>query len=95
MTSRVVSAALVLFPRDSCKTFAIVVRSTTLRSVVSLRGGLAPDCKAQMVRVDERAFAQNRGPLEDIAKLSNVPRPLILEKRLSCLARQTSGWPAE
>ena len=48
-----------------------------------------------MGRVDERAFAQNRGPLQDVAKLSNVPRPVILEKGLSCLARQTSRWPAE
>ena len=48
-----------------------------------------------MVRVDERAFTENRGPLQDVAKLSNVSRPVILEKRLSCLPRQTSGWPAE
>ena len=88
-------AAFVLFPRQSCRTFAIVVRSTTLRSVVSLRSDLAPDCRRQMVRVDERAFTENRGPLQHIAKLSNVARPVVLEKRLSCLARQTSGWPAE
>ena len=48
-----------------------------------------------MIRVDERAFTENRGPLQDVAKLSNVSRPVILEERLSCLARQTSGWPAE
>ena len=48
-----------------------------------------------MVRVDERAFTENRGPFQDIAKLSNVSRPLILEQCMSCIARQTSGWPAE
>src|SRR4029450_8602684 len=48
-----------------------------------------------MVRVDERAFTENRGPLQDVAKLSNVPGPVVLEKRLSCLARQTSGGPPE
>src|SRR4030095_4752468 len=48
-----------------------------------------------MRRVDERAFAQNRRPLQDVAKLSNIPRPVILEKGLSRIARQTSRWPAE
>ena len=48
-----------------------------------------------MIRVDERAFTENRGPLQDVAKLSNVSWPVISEKGLSCLARQTGGWPAE
>src|ERR1700752_586572 len=48
-----------------------------------------------MGRVDDCAFAQNRGPLQDVAKLSNIPRPVVLEKGLSCIARQTSRWPAE
>ena len=48
-----------------------------------------------MIRVDERAFAENRCPLQDIAELSDVSRPLILKERLSCLTRQTGGWPAE
>src|SRR5678815_5233155 len=48
-----------------------------------------------MSRVDGRAFAQNRRPLQDIAELSNVSRPVIFEKDLSCIARQTGGWPAE
>ena len=48
-----------------------------------------------MTRVDEGAFTENRGPLQDVAQLSNVSRPVILEERLSCLARQTSRWPAE
>src|SRR4030095_300988 len=48
-----------------------------------------------MCRIDEPAFAQNRRPLQDIAKLSNVPGPVILEKGLLCIARQTSRWPAE
>ena len=37
-------AAFVLFPRQSCKTFVIVVRSSALRSVVSLRDDLAAGC---------------------------------------------------
>ena len=48
-----------------------------------------------MSRVDERAFAENRGALQHIAKLSNVARPLILEKGASCLSCQTSRWPVE
>ena len=48
-----------------------------------------------MARVDERAFAENRSPLQDVAKLANVSRPLILERGLSCVARQTSRRPAE
>src|SRR4029453_324454 len=51
--------------------------------------------QVQMVGVNERAFAQDRGPLQDIAYVSNVSGPLILEKGVSCMARQTSGWPAE
>jgi len=31
-----------------------------------------------MIRVDQRAFIENRGPLQDIAKLSNVSRPVII-----------------
>ena len=37
-------AAFVLFPRHSCRTLAIVVRSSALRSVVSLRDDLAAGC---------------------------------------------------
>src|SRR4029453_19202739 len=48
-----------------------------------------------MSRVDDRAFAQNRRPLQDVAKLANVAGPVILEKGLSCIPRQTRGWPAE
>ena len=48
-----------------------------------------------MVGVDERAFAENRRALQDVAKLSNVSRPLILEKGLSCVTRQSSRRPAE
>jgi len=48
-----------------------------------------------MRRVDERAFAQNRRPLQDVAKLSNIAGPVILEKGLSCVTRQTSRWPTE
>ena len=40
-------AALVLLLRHSCKTFVIVVRSTTPRSVVSLRGDVARDSRVK------------------------------------------------
>src|SRR5687768_4474733 len=48
-----------------------------------------------MVCLDKRAFAENRRALQDVPNLSNVPWPLISEKGLSCLARQTSGRPPE
>ena len=48
-----------------------------------------------MVGADGRPFAENRRPFQDVAKLSDISRPFVLEERLSCLARQTSGWPAE
>ena len=53
-------AAIVLFPRDSCKTFAIVVRSRALRSVVSLRSTLATDCSVKWVASMGAAFAERR-----------------------------------
>ena len=59
----------------------IVVRSTTLRSVVSSRNRPDAGLQPQMARVDERAVADNRGPLQDIAQLSDVAGPVILEKR--------------
>ena len=37
-------------PRHSCRTLAIVVRSRALRSVVSLREGLAAGLQGQMLR---------------------------------------------
>ena len=49
----------------------------------------------QVAGVDGRPFAENRGPFEHIAKLSYVPWPFVLEERLSCLARQTSGRATE
>src|SRR4029450_11048223 len=49
----------------------------------------------QMSGVDERAFTQNRCPLQHVAELSHVSRPVILEKGLSCLARETSRGPAD
>ena len=60
-------AAFVLFPRHSCRTFAIVVRSTTLRSVVSLRSDLAPDCRA-------RWLASMSAPSQRIAARSRTLR---------------------
>src|SRR4029453_11555168 len=48
-----------------------------------------------MVGINECAFAQDRGPLQDIVQLSNVSGPLILEKYVSCLAGQTSRRPTE
>jgi hypothetical protein len=59
-----------------------------------VRGDCA-ECSVQMFGVDERAFAENRGALQDVAKLSNVARPLVLKQALACLASQTSGRPAE
>ena len=40
-------AAFVLFPRHSCKTLEIVVRSSALKSVPSLRDDLAAGCRAR------------------------------------------------
>ena len=48
-----------------------------------------------MVRVDERAVAENRGPLQHVAKLPNISGPVIVEQGLSSVARQTSGRPPE
>src|SRR6478672_7253461 len=48
-----------------------------------------------MAGVDERAFAQNRRPFEDVAKLSNVAGPVILQQRLSRIARQPDRRPTE
>src|SRR4029453_11118717 len=48
-----------------------------------------------MVGINECAFAQDRGPLQDIVQLSNVSGALMLEKYVSCLARQTSRRPTE
>ena len=45
VTTPSLRAAFVLFPRQSFKTFEIVVRWTTLRSVVSSRSDFAPDCR--------------------------------------------------
>src|SRR5258708_1568594 len=36
-----------------------------------------------MLRADQPALAQNRGPLERVAQFPNVPRPVVLEQRLS------------
>ena len=43
-------AAFVLFPRHSCRTLAIVVRSSALRSVLSLRDGLGAWLQRQVAR---------------------------------------------
>ena len=47
-----------------------------------------------MRRIDDGRLRTDH-PLQDVAKLSNIPRPVILEKGLSRIARQTSGWPPE
>src|SRR4029453_19471355 len=39
----------------------------------------------QVLCVDRRALAENRGPLQDITQLSDVARPGILEERLAGL----------
>src|SRR5678815_4171783 len=48
-----------------------------------------------MVCVDEPTFAENGRPLQDVAELSNVARPLIFEQCGSRVSCQTSGRPAE
>src|SRR4029434_238424 len=48
-----------------------------------------------MVRVDERAFRENRRPFQGVAKLSDVAGPVIASKCVSCIACQTSRWPAQ
>ena len=48
-----------------------------------------------MAHLDEPAFAEDRCPFQDIAKLTHVAGPLVLEKRGSCLARQCSRWSSE
>ena len=51
--------------------------------------------QGQMASVDERAFAQNRCPFEDVAKLSNVTRPVILKKCVLRVTGQTRRRPAK
>ena len=48
-----------------------------------------------MAHVDRPAVTEDRGPFQDIAQLSHVAGPLVLEKRGSGLARQFSGWSSE
>ena len=60
-------AALVLFPRHSCRTLAIVVCSSALRSVVSLRDDLAAGCRA-------RCSASMSAPSQRIAARSRTLR---------------------
>ena len=60
-------AALVLFPRLSCRTLAIVVRSSALRSVVSWRDDLAAGCRA-------RCSASMSAPSQRIAARSRTLR---------------------
>ena len=60
-------AAFVLLPRQSLKTFAIVVRSTAPRSVVSSRNRRAPDCRFRWV-------ASMSAPSQTIAARSRTLR---------------------
>ena len=48
-----------------------------------------------MAHVDRPAVTEDRCPLQDVAQLSHVAGPLVLEKRGSCLARQFSGSSSE
>ena len=51
--------------------------------------------QVQMARIDERALADNRSPLQGIAQLADVARPVILDKDGSRLSRQSDRRAAE
>jgi len=84
-----------LFHRQSVKTFAIVVRSMTLRSVVSSWNNFAADCRRKCFTSigppSQRTAARSR----TLRKLAHVAEPPVLEKRGSCLAREFGGWSSE
>ena len=49
----------------------------------------------QVFRRDQAAFTENRGPLERIAQLPHVSRPVVVHERLLGVACQTRRGPPE
>jgi hypothetical protein len=51
--------------------------------------------QGQMLWGDERVLAQDRRTLEGVAQFADVSRPVVLQERLACLARQAGKRPGE
>ena len=49
----------------------------------------------EMLGRDEPPVAENRRPLEDVAQLADVARPVVLNQQAACLTRDPAGRPAE
>ena len=90
-------AAFVLFPRDSCRTFAIVVRSMPRRSVVSWRSGLGGglevsdgSCRSARLRRES-----TRAPGHCEARERFPATHLCWRRAFRASRVRPAGWPAE
>src|SRR5262245_32714767 len=48
-----------------------------------------------MLRADQAAFTENRGPLQGIAQLADIAWPFILKQRSLRIPRQAGRWTSE
>jgi hypothetical protein len=92
-------ASFVLFPRHSSRTLAIVVRSTTLRSVVSLRVDLAFECRlrwSESMSEPSQRIAGRCEPLER-SRASHIGEGPVVPRASDqrAAARRTCRSPAE